>query len=39
MTAEPTNQGPRYKSTEEECEVSNRATLVEYRAKREEWLR
>src|SRR5664280_1956024 len=37
MTA-PTNQGPRYKSTVEECDVGDRAALVEYRAKREEWL-
>jgi len=39
MTTEAADQGPRYTCSVEDCDVKDRAKLVEYRAKREEWLR
>lgn len=38
MTA-PTNQQTRYTSRVEDCDVTDRAALIKYRAKRDEWLR
>src|SRR5258708_4592601 len=37
--ATPTNQKARYNSTIDKCEVKDRTALIEYRAKRDEWLR
>src|SRR5580704_4282273 len=39
MTSEPTDQTKRYTTAVQDCDVQNRASLVEYRAKRDEWLR
>lgn len=35
----PTNQQARYTSRVEDCDVTDRAALIKYRAKRDEWLR
>lgn len=35
----PTNQQTRYTSRVEDCDVTDRAALIKYRAKRDEWLR